>query len=150
MKKRTIVLFITLLTVMGSYFLPYLEIERYEEDPTFFQDADDLEWSPEYESGIDLVFPLIALPGFLLVFLFISVARNKSGNIIALVFSILNVFPVFVILFLLHFDLFGIDARVTGVGFYLLALAQLVLLSVSIYNSARPAYYKIGRAHGRT
>lgn len=140
MKKRTILLLFTLFTVFGSNFLPYLVRKFFLADPYIFPDGKDLGAPIEYDTGFDLLYPLLALPAFLIAFVLITFVRNKMGNILALALACLNVSIIVIIYFMIHTTLsfFGVQNIETGIGFYVLGFGQILLVGVSMYNIVRP------------
>lgn len=142
MKKRTVLSYVCLIAVICSYFFPYVLVQTTTRHIFSGSGGDTF---IEYKSGFELLFPLIALPAFLAVSLLFTFARNKAGNIIALVLSWLNAIPVFVIFFGLHFDLdfFASHTSETESGFYALVLAQIILIGLCMYNVKHPSHQTI-------
>ena len=139
MNIRSILLLICLAVVTISLFLPY----QSRQDYIYIQTTTNSTTSPieakyVHQSGLEIVAPLFAIPAFVLAFVLIGFVRTKAGNIIALIFSALNGFVVVFTLFIIHFQLFTRIEIHAGLGFYMLVLAELGLLTISLYNTARP------------
>lgn len=133
MIKRGIILLSALLIAIISLFMPY-EVQIYEDIDT----GGRLIQENISQSGIELIAPLFSIVAYTIIFFLIAAVRHKAANIIAFILTCFSGVFLFLIYFLIHFQLFGTLEIHTGLGFYLLVFATLVYFGVTLYTLIKP------------